>query len=175
MWWTHTNMIHTYEYGQILAVLILRIWLIQQRPLKCTDSNCTCLNKQTNKKPKKTIQEQWHPFTFTFMHLADAFIQSDLHCIQVYSFTFDQLLLSLGIEPMILALLAPCSTIWATGKLIYIVIRISIYNYRLGLHYLGEIFNCDFSDDNCNCDFKKGLRCRAAQYGQRMCFYNVCV
>ncbi len=34
-----------------------------------------------------------------------------------YSFTFYQLLLSLGIEPMILALLAPCSTIWATGKL----------------------------------------------------------
>ncbi len=55
--------------------------------------------------------------TFTFMHLADAFIQSDLHCIQVTVFTFDQLLLSLGIEPMILALLAPCSTIWATGKL----------------------------------------------------------
>ncbi len=50
-------------------------------------------------------------FTFTFMHLADAFIQSDLHCIQVTVFTFDQLLLSLGIEPMILALLAPCSTI----------------------------------------------------------------
>ncbi len=55
-------------------------------------------------------------FTFTFMHLADAFIQSDLHCIQVTVFTFYQLLLSLGIEPMILALLAPCSTIWATGK-----------------------------------------------------------
>ncbi len=55
-------------------------------------------------------------FTFTFMHLADAFIQSDLHCIQVTVCTFDQLLLSLGIEPMILALLAPCSTIWATGK-----------------------------------------------------------
>ncbi len=50
-------------------------------------------------------------FTFTFMHLADAFIQSDLHCIQVTVFTFDQLLLSLGIEPMMLALLAPCSTI----------------------------------------------------------------
>ncbi len=54
---------------------------------------------------------------FTFMHLADAFIQSDLHCIQVTVFTFDQLLLSLGIKPMILALLAPCTTIWATGKL----------------------------------------------------------
>ncbi len=49
-------------------------------------------------------------FTFTFMHLADAFIQSDLHCIQVTVSTFDQLLLSLGIEPMILALLTPCST-----------------------------------------------------------------
>ncbi len=33
-----------------------------------------------------------------------------------FSFTFYQLLLSLGIEPMILALLAPCSTIWATGN-----------------------------------------------------------
>ncbi len=53
-------------------------------------------------------------FTFTFMHLADAFIQSDLHFIQVS--TFYQLLLSLGIEPMILALLVPCSTSWATGK-----------------------------------------------------------
>ncbi len=50
------------------------------------------------------------------MHLADAFIQSDLQCIQVTVFTFYQLLLSLGIEPMILALLTPCSTSWATGK-----------------------------------------------------------
>ncbi len=44
------------------------------------------------------------------LHLADAFIQSDLHCIQVTVSTFYQVLLSLGIEPMILALLAPCST-----------------------------------------------------------------
>ncbi len=36
------------------------------------------------------------------MHLADAFIQSDLHCIQVTVSTFYQLLLSLGIEPMII-------------------------------------------------------------------------
>ncbi len=42
----------------------------------------------------------------TFMHLVDAFIISDLHIIQVTVFTFDQLLLSLGIEPMILSLLA---------------------------------------------------------------------
>ncbi len=32
-----------------------------------------------------------HLFTFTFMHLADAFIPSDLHCIQVTVFTFYQL------------------------------------------------------------------------------------
>ncbi len=50
------------------------------------------------------------------MHLADAFIQSDYIAFKL-QFTFYQLLLSLGIEPMILALLAPCSTIWATGKL----------------------------------------------------------
>ncbi len=29
-------------------------------------------------------------FTFTFMHLADAFIQSDLHCIQVTVSTIRQ-------------------------------------------------------------------------------------
>ncbi len=57
------------------------------------------------------------------MHLADAFIQSDLHCIQVTVPTFYQLLLSLGIEPMILALLAPCSTSWATGKLYFAVYK----------------------------------------------------
>ncbi len=53
------------------------------------------------------------------MHLADDFIQSDLHCIQVTVLHFYQLLFSLGIKPMILALLAPCSTIWATGKHYY--------------------------------------------------------
>ncbi len=44
---------------------------------------------------KKTISKYW-----LFMHLADAFIQSDLHCIKVKVSTFYQLLLSLGIEPM---------------------------------------------------------------------------
>ncbi len=35
---------------------------------------------------------------FTFMHLADAFIQSDLQCIQAIHF-FNQYVCSLGIEP----------------------------------------------------------------------------
>ncbi len=65
-------------------------------------------------KPKQnTYGECTHTFTFMHLHLcilADAFIQSDLHCVQVTVSTFYQLLLSLGIEPMILALLTPCST-----------------------------------------------------------------
>ncbi len=42
---------------------------------------------------------QWDSHnTFTFMHLADAFIQSDLQCIQAIHF-FNQYVCSLGIEP----------------------------------------------------------------------------
>ncbi len=65
-------------------------------------------------------------FTFTFMHLADTFIQSNLHCIQVTVSTFYQLLLSLGIKPMISALLTPCSTSWATGK------RVLMFFFTIG-------------------------------------------
>ncbi len=70
---------------------------------------------------------RWLTFTFTFMHLGDAFIQSDLHCIQVTVSTFYQLLLSLGIEPMILALLTPCSTSWAGNGKMY---RINIFLHK---------------------------------------------
>ncbi len=49
-------------------------------------------------------------FTFTFMHLADAFIQSDLQCI-IHGYTFFyQYVCSLGIEPTTFALLTQCST-----------------------------------------------------------------
>ncbi len=77
---------------------------------------------------------QFQTFTFTFMHLADAFIQSDLHYIQVTVSTFYQLLLSLGIEPMILALLAPCSTSWATGKLKVCVFLIQLKGHNMKYH-----------------------------------------
>ncbi len=48
-------------------------------------------------------------FKFIFMHLADAFIQSDLQCstFRLYSF---QYVCSLGIEPTTFALLTQCST-----------------------------------------------------------------
>ncbi len=49
------------------------------------------------------------------MHLADAFIQSDL-LIQVIHF-FCQYMCSLGIEPTTFALLTQCSNHWATGTL----------------------------------------------------------
>ncbi len=48
-----------------------------------------------------------------------------------YRFTFYQLLLSLGIESMILALLAPCSSIWATGKRLALTICDQITKMRL--------------------------------------------
>ncbi len=43
------------------------------------------------------------------MHLADAFIQSDLQCIQAIH-VFCQYMCSLGIEPTTFALLTQCST-----------------------------------------------------------------
>ncbi len=60
----------------------------------------------------------WRSSTFTFMHLADAFIQSDLQCIQVIHF-FCQYMCSLGIEPTtFVLLLKQCSNHWATGTAI---------------------------------------------------------
>ncbi len=35
---------------------------------------------------RKLKEQSFITFTFTFMHLADAFIQSDLHCIKVTVF-----------------------------------------------------------------------------------------
>ncbi len=49
------------------------------------------------------------------MLLADAFIQSDLQCIQAIHFC--QYVGSLGIEPTTFALLTQCSNHWATGTL----------------------------------------------------------
>ncbi len=48
---------------------------------------------------------------FTFMHLADAFIQSDLQCIQaIHLLSVCQYVCSLGIEPTTFARLTQCST-----------------------------------------------------------------
>ncbi len=74
-------------------------------------------------------------FTFTFSR---RFYPKRLTLHSSYSFYifFNQLLLSLGIEPMILALLAPCSTSWATGKLyIYVCVCVCVYLYlHINIH-----------------------------------------
>ncbi len=54
----------------------------------------------------QSLQRKWN--SFTFMHLADAFIQSDLQCIQVIHFFVSTC--SLGIEPTAFVLLTKCST-----------------------------------------------------------------
>ncbi len=68
----------------------------------------------------RTVPLFWYPSagvpstakgTFTFMHLADAFIQSDSKAIHLYC----QYMCSLGIEPTTFALLTQCSNHWATG------------------------------------------------------------
>ncbi len=58
-----------------------------------------------------------------------------------YSFTFYQLLLSLGNEPMILALLAPCSTIWATGKLDTIHARTHTQSLLISIFFFQVFIN----------------------------------
>ncbi len=55
-------------------------------------------------------------FTFTFMHLADAFIQSDLQCIQAIHI-FYQYVCSLGIEPTTFCAANAMLYHWATGTL----------------------------------------------------------
>ncbi len=50
--------------------------------LKCV-ARCRCSGKVAQEKVDCLYTRLSSIFTFTFMHLADAFIQSDLHCIQV--------------------------------------------------------------------------------------------
>ncbi len=67
-------------------------------------------------------------FTFTFMHLADAFIQSDLQCIQVIHM-FCQYMCSLGIEPTTFALLTQCSTTEPQEHYIYVFVSVTYISY----------------------------------------------
>ncbi len=60
--------------------------------------------------------------TYILMHLADAFIQSDLQCI-IHGYTFFyQYVCSLGIEPTTFALLTQCSTTESQEQYTYIII-----------------------------------------------------
>ncbi len=58
-----------------------------------------------------------YTFTFTFMHLTDTFIQSDLQCIQAIHL-FHQYVCSLGIEPTTFCAANTMLYYWATGTLL---------------------------------------------------------
>ncbi len=66
--------------------------------------------------PSEVLMRPWMWCIYIYA-FSRCFYPSDLHCIQVTVSTLYQLLLSLGFEPMILSMLTPCSTSWATGKL----------------------------------------------------------
>ncbi len=80
-----------------------------------------CQIKPQRSVSEATVQQSFrHKQEYIYIYIyafSRRFYPKRLTLHSSYSFTFDQLLLSLGIEPMILALLTPCSTSWATGKL----------------------------------------------------------
>ncbi len=71
--------------------------------------------------------------TFTFMHLADAFIQSDLQCIQSIHFIFISMCVAWELNPQPFALLTQCSTTEPQEHL-YMLLKQSIYKERSQIH-----------------------------------------
>ncbi len=78
--------------------------VLTQPPYK--DKKITFFNPQ---KLKPSQLSSHFYFAFTFMHLADAFIQSNLQCIQIIHFLL-VCVCSLGIEATTFVLLTQCST-----------------------------------------------------------------
>ncbi len=60
-------------------------------------------------KPTESLKGSYDAISFTFMHLADAFIQSDLQCFQVIHF-FISMCVPWELNPQPFALLTQCST-----------------------------------------------------------------
>ncbi len=78
--------------------------VLTQPPYK--DKKITFFNPQ---KLKPSQLSSHFYFAFTFMHLADTFIQSNLQCIQIIHF-LSECVCSLGIEATTFVLLTQCST-----------------------------------------------------------------
>ncbi len=97
-----------------------------------------CLNSDTGKISVLVLLD------FTFMHLADAFIQSDLQGIQVIHLLY---VCSLGIEPMTFELLTQCSTTEPREhKILILHLKLSIITYfyrdwKTGSGFLGPYRN----------------------------------
>ncbi len=75
----------------------------------------------------------WITFTFTFMHLADAFIQSDLQCIQAIQF-FSSMCVPWELNPWPFALLTQCSTTEPQDYLWIIVMFYKLFGLSFWRH-----------------------------------------
>ncbi len=91
------------------------VWVcVREREWVCV---CVCVRERERERESVCVCVWERHLHYIYIYaFSRRFYPKRLILHSSYSFTFDQLLLSLGIEPMILALLAPCSTIWATGK-----------------------------------------------------------
>ncbi len=90
--------------------------------LWCVDSVIVCIQLKYCHKHREAfkcchlVTKSGTVNTFTFMHLADAFIQSDLQCTQAIHFL--HYVCSLGIEPTTFCAANTMLYHWATGRLI---------------------------------------------------------
>ncbi len=95
-------------------------------------STDTCMPKLIGRAYPITIGSLRSSWIYIYIYaFSRRFYPKRLTLHSSYSFTFYQLLLSLGIEPMILPLLAPCSTIWATGKPCKVILDKSVFSVSL--------------------------------------------
>ncbi len=78
-------------------------------------------------------KKDFKTFTFTCMHLADTFIQSDLQCIQSIHFIFISMCVAWELNPQPFALLTQCSTTEPQEHL-YMLLKQSIYKERSQIH-----------------------------------------
>ncbi len=114
------------SFSAILIISQLFVWAIF---VYCCYLKCLCVCGVESSGPS-FFRDDWWVWTgashggggsiYIYIYIyafSRRFYPKRLSLYSSYSFyIFYQVLLSLGIEPMILALLAPCSTSWATGK-----------------------------------------------------------
>ncbi len=79
-------------------------------------------------------------FTFTFMHLADAFIQSDLQCIQDRLYIFISMCVPWESNPQPFALLTQCSTTEPQEHHNFTIIGYQFCK-KISFFFLGHIHN----------------------------------
>ncbi len=108
-------------YQELFWIQIMILWIkIESCCEEAINSQHSCKHTYFRSRfiRATTLLSCFAHITFTFMHLADAFIQSDLQYIQAIHF-FYQYVCSLGIEPMTFCAANAMLYHWATGTLFY--------------------------------------------------------